>query len=549
MPLTRAGALVAAGLAAFAVAAAQTPPAADLVLLNAKVFTADPARPWEEAVAIRGDRIVDVGTTAALRRYADRARVVDLAGRVVVPGLNDAHTHVGARPPGASIQISGSDPTLDEVLAAVRKTAAETPAPQWIYGTIAERVLSDPKANRNALDAAAPGRIVKLSAWTGHGQILSTAAMRALAVGDREPDPPFGRYGRLATGEVSGLLEEYADVRANRRMAAAAGVDAIVASLRRLAVEAVGYGITTIQAMANSVPAGELVTLLPAADTPIRWRIIRFPIATAERDAPADLGALPAHPTPLITVSGTKWILDGTPIERLAAMQEPYADRPGWTGRLNLPAADLEAALRRAIDVGDQPLFHVVGDRGLDTLLSAMERLAPPARWQALRPRIEHGEFLNGARIERARRLGVVLVQNPAHFTIAAEMRQRYGATRAAATEAVRSVLAAGVPLAIGADGPLNPFLNMMFAIQNPANPGQALTREQVIAAYATGSAFAEFAEREKGRLAPGLLADVAVLTQDIFTVPADRLPATQAAMTIVGGRVVRDTITRNEAR
>jgi predicted amidohydrolase YtcJ len=279
--------------------------------------------------------------------------------------------------------------------------------------------------------------------------------------------------------------------------------------------------------------------MLPDVRIPLHWRIIRFPITLTEDDSPADFKALPRNPWPLITVSGMKWILDGTPVERLAAMNAPYADRSGWTGDLNLPPVDIDRALRRALETGDQPMFHVVGDRGIDLLLSSMERLAPAERWQPLRVRIEHGEFLTRDRFERAKRLGIVNVQNPAHFTIPEIMTARYGADRAAGVEPLKSIVAAGIPLALGGDGPLNPFLNMMFAISHPNNPSEALTREQVVTAYTSGSAYAEFAERERGQLKVGMLADVAVLSQDIFTVAADKLPATTSVYTIVDGKTV----------
>jgi predicted amidohydrolase YtcJ len=521
----------------------QSRDAADLILVNGHVFTADARMPWAEAVAVRGDRIVDVGTNAAVRQRADSGtRVVDVGGRVVIPGINDAHTHVGARPPGTVLKLA-NDPTLDDVVAALRSAAAAAPADQWIYGTIGAQALLDAKATRLVLDEAAPGRLVKLAAWTGHGNILSTAALRALGINDRDPDPPFGRYGRLPDGTTSGLLEEYADVRANRQLTALAGRTAVIDSLRRLANEAVGYGITTIQAMANSVPAAELQSMLGEASAPIRWRVIRFPVSLGEDDDRESLAPLSRQPSPLVTIGGTKWILDGTPIERLAAMNDAYADRSGWTGRLNLSPADIEAALRRALSAADQPMFHIVGDRGIDTLFSAMERLAGPEQWRPLRVRIEHGEFLTSARIARAKRLGIVNVQNPSHFTIRDEMRARFGVARAETAEAVKSLVEAGVPFALGADGPLNPYLNMMFAITHPNNPPEALSREQVVAAYTTGSAYAEFAERDKGRLAAGMLADIAVLTQDIFTVEVERLPATLSALTIVNGRIVRNTL------
>src|SRR6266508_3635298 len=302
---------VALALTTAVVVASQTPGAPDLILVNGRVFTADTRMLWAEAVAVRGDRIVDVGTNAAVRQRADSGtRVIDAGGRIVIPGINDAHTHVGARPPGAVLELA-DDPTLDNVVAAVRNAAALSPADQWIYGTIGARALLDPKATRRVLDESAPGRVVKLAAWTGHGNILSTAALRALGIGDRDPDPPFGRYGRLADGTTSGLLEEYADVRANRRMTALAGRTAAIESLRRLANDAVGYGVTTIQAMGNSLTAADLASELPEAATAVRWRVIRFPIALDEKDDRASYAAVPRVPAPLVTVSGVKWILDG----------------------------------------------------------------------------------------------------------------------------------------------------------------------------------------------------------------------------------------------
>ena len=144
--------------------ASQAPAAPDLILVNGRVFTADARMPWAEAVAVRGDRILDVGSNTAIRQGAGSGtRVIDLGGRVVIPGINDAHTHVGARPPGTVLKLS-DDPTLDDVIAAVRTAASSTPAGQWIFGTIGARALLDPKATRLVLDEAAPGRLVKLAA-------------------------------------------------------------------------------------------------------------------------------------------------------------------------------------------------------------------------------------------------------------------------------------------------------------------------------------------------------------------------------------------------
>jgi predicted amidohydrolase YtcJ len=518
------------------------PAVADLVLVNGRIFTVDPALPRVEAVAIRGDRIVARGTDAAVRTLAGPStRVVDAGGRVVIPGINDAHAHVGARPPGQVLRLAGDDPPLDEVIARVRETAAAAPEGAWIFGTFGERALSDPKATRFTLDEVAPRHRVKLAAWTGHGNLLNTAALRALGIGEKEPDPPFGRYPRRNDGVITGQLEEYADVRANRRMTGLAGRDGVVASLRELAGEAVSYGVTGIQAMANSVPARDLAEALALADTPIRWRVIRFPIALDAKDDPASLGPILPPASPLIRVSGVKWVLDGTPVERLAALKEPYADRGGWSGRLNLTPAQIEVILRRSLTAGEQVLFHATGDRTAAVVLDAMKQVAPASRWVTARLRLEHGDLLEPAAFDTAREMGVIVVQNPAHFTIGPLLAARLGPQRARSAQSIKALLAADVKFALGSDGPLNPFLNMMFAVTHPANPGQALTREQVVAAYTIGSAYAEFQERDRGSIVEGKLADLAVLSQDIFSIDPGRLPATRAVVTIVNGRVVRD--------
>jgi predicted amidohydrolase YtcJ len=153
--------------------------------------------------------------------------------------------------------------------------------------------------------------------------------------------------------------------------------------------------------------------------------------------------------------------------------------------------------------------------------------------------RIEHGDGLMEDLWPQARRLGVVVVQNPAHFTFPDVLVKRLGPERAARYQPVKSLAAAGIPLAIGSDGPLNPFLNLLWATTDPNHPAEALSREQAVVAYTRGSAYAEFAENEKGTLRPGYLADLAVLSADIFTIDAAKLPETESALTMVGGKVV----------
>ena len=240
-------------------------------------------------------------------------------------------------------------------------------------------------------------------------------------------------------------------------------------------------------------------------------------------------------------MSGTKWVLDGVPPERSAAMLAPYSDAPGTSGQMFFTAKEMEAMLRESLKSGDPFLAHLVGDRASATFLQAMEATGGAAVWASRRVRIEHGDGLTPDLIPVAKKLGVIVVQNPTHFTIGEMLVKRFGPKRAKLQMPFRTLLDAGIPLALASDGPLNPYLNLMFASTFPGKPDEALTREQAVIAYTLTSAYAEFAEKDKGSLVPGKLADLTVLSQDIFAVPAQALPSTESVLTMVGGRVVYD--------
>jgi len=291
--------------------------------------------------------------------------------------------------------------------------------------------------------------------------------------------------------------------------------------------------------MMTAYPIEAAASLVAAADVHVRVRLMDFPLI--------DMSAWQARPkpsagSPLVTISGTKWILDGTPVERLMFLRAPYEDKPGTRGRLNFSEDALKQFLRRALDAREQPLFHAVGDGAVEAVLRSLEATGGE-RWTPLRPRIEHGDMLGSRDFARAARLGVVVVQNPSHFMIADTFRERIG-DRIRETTRVADLVRSGVTFALGSDGLLNPFLNMMFATINAVNPSQALTVEQALIAYTAGSAAAEYADDRKGRIAPGMLADLAILSQDIFKVPPPELPRTSSVLTMVDGRIVVDRLT-----
>ena len=332
-----------------AVCGAQSAVAPDVVLLGGKVFTADSMHPWAEAIAIRGERVVAVGTSAEIRRLARPAtRVIDVGGRVVVPGINDAHDHVGDVPLGAEFRTSPSptpDPTAAQVLDSLRHIAARTPAGTWLKTNIGLTVLNDTTARRAALDGVAPGHPVILWTWWGHGTVLNSAALRALGIADSARDPLGGWYERDASGHVTGRLDEYAEWGALMRLYSTLPESALVAGLRAFADSSLRMGVTTVQNMAGYGAPALTVRAFRTAELPIRVRLIRWPTPNGTGRNEGEWDAVEVHPAARLTVSGRKWVLDGTPIERNALQRHAYPGRSDWHGRLDFPLDTVRAML------------------------------------------------------------------------------------------------------------------------------------------------------------------------------------------------------------
>jgi predicted amidohydrolase YtcJ len=517
----------------------------DLILTHGRIFTADSTRPWAEALAIHGERVVAVGTSVEVERLKTSAtRVIDLAGRTVIPGFNDAHIHVSLGWPGVKIATSPdpiSDPSRQVVADSLRAAVSRTPERTWISVSIGPLILDDTFARRPWLDSIAPQHPVRLAAGTGHGTILNSRALEVLGIADTVRDPLGGWYERGPDGRVTGLLHEYAQymVPPTERTVP---TPELMEAYRKGFSEVAGWGLTTLQDMEGTEPEAS-AALFSREDLPVRIRVMSFVHTTPTGRR---LGAYvpPERPSrigPMTYVSGVKYILDGSPVERFALMRRPYAGRPGWYGRLAFPIDTMRTILTEALQGDQQAMLHAVGDSTIALVLGLMTQLAPDSVWRARRVRLEHADMLAPDLIPVARRLGIVVVQNPSHLMIGSRFfAPAYGPDFVRWFQPVRSLLAAGIPLALGSDGPVNPFLNLMFAVTNP-HQEERLTLEQAVRAYTRGSAYAERMEQEKGTLAPGMLADLAVLSQDIFSVPVETLPGTTSVLTLVGGRVVHD--------
>jgi len=543
--------LIAIGLAAFLapLAAQQPAPAPDAILFNGKIFTSDAAHPYVQALAIRGPRIVATGDSAGIQALAGpRTRRIDLGGRLVIPGINDAHNHLGDNIAPANtvdLGLKTQDPAWPELREALSAKVAAVPKGAAIEATIGPKCFHNVQVTRDSLDKISRDDPVLLYTLTGHAYILNSAALAKLGIHEDQRDPMGGRYERSADGRLTGVVREYAALRVDRSFANLASEATALKEMHDVLLQAARWGITSIQDMSDAMEPGQAVALFEKTPTPIRIRVMRMPMTTpAGRDF-KEGRSLPPHPAPLITVSGTKWLLDGVPLEFTLDPRESHqhiAGPPFDSMFHDLPAtfpeSEMKSMLRESLEYNDPLLLHVSGYRSAAAMLDAMQSMGGAKVWNGKRVRFEHGDGLFPDLIPRVKELGIVVVQNPSHLNGGDLLG---GGNAFNEAQPVRSLLAVGIPVALGSDGPTNPYLNIMFAVTHPDRPSEAITREQAVVAYTLTSAYAEFAEKQKGSLEPGKLADLAVLSQDIFTIPAEALPGTESVLTMVGGKTVYD--------
>jgi predicted amidohydrolase YtcJ len=526
-------------------------PAPDTILFNGKIFTSD-GKQFVEALAIQGDRIEAVGDSEQIHKLAGSlTKQIDLGGRTVIPGLNDAHNHMRIRPADlVDLQFTAPNPKRPELMQAIATAVLKYPTGTFLSATISTAIFRDSTVDRATLDRVAPSHPVILTTFTGHASILNSAALTKLGIAENEPHPLGGRYERSGDGKLSGVLREYASVRASRKLADLTSDKDAIVELRETLADAAEHGITTLQVMSEKMTPARYVDLLKQVPTPLRVRIMRMPMTTSTgRDLKEGL-SMPRNPSPLITVSGTKWLLDGVPIEGTFAPRQGLVSSPArrtepFFGNLQMifPIKELDAMLRETIQTDDQLLVHVTGYAASAAMLDAMQTAGGEKVWATRRVRFEHGDALFPNLIPRVKQLGIIVVEQGTHLDMTGIAPEVMPRIRAEKSQPMRSLLAAGIPLVLSSDedGPSNPFLEIMLAIGHPNHPSEAISREQAVIAYTRTAAYAEFAEKEKGSLAPGKLADLAVLSQDIFTVPSDDLPKTVSVMTMVGGKMIYD--------
>jgi predicted amidohydrolase YtcJ len=550
-------------------------PAAEMVLTGGAVVTLDAAHPEAQAVAIRAGRIAAVGTDAEILALAGPAtRRIDLRGAMVLPGLTDAHGHVRALGEEIdNLDVRGAA-SVEAITRRVRERAARLPAGAWITGGGWDQTKWPGKAfpDHRPLSAAAPDRPVWLSRIDGHAGWANRKAMEIAGVGRATPDPEGGRIVRDAHGAPTGIFIDNATDLIEK--ARPAPTREQIKGWIRLALErCAAAGLTEVHdAGIDEEEVAAFRELADAGALPLRvylmWSGMNGRFFPAQGDRVSPLQRALQDP-PLInyrnrlTLRAVKLMIDGAMGSRGAVFFQDYADDPGNRGLFVMRPEEIEQATELGLRHGYQVCTHAIGDRGIHLTLEAYEqalravRAAPPADPEAAaqlrdpRLRIEHLQCVARDDIPLLARLGVIASMQPSHATSDMDWADdRVGIERGRGLYAWRWVLDAGVPIAAGSDFPVDPERPLIgihsgVTRQDLENrpeggwhPEQRMTLDEVLRAYTQGAAYAAFEEKEKGRIAPGMWADLTVLRQDLRAIPAERIAADPVAWTIVGGTI-----------
>jgi predicted amidohydrolase YtcJ len=543
---------------------------ADLVLTNGRIYTVEAARPWAEAVAIADGRIVAVGNKNEVESLAlPQTQVVDLGGKMAMPGFVDVHNHImmGGQAALFETQIPAGA-SVDGICSHVRTQAEKAVPGQWIvanqWGADMMTALNTEAALRK-LDVASLGHPVLLRDETLHNRWVNGEAMRLAGISDNQPDPPQGSFGRdPATGRLTGLLIESA-AGIVERAAANDFTEAMGEAAVARAVEIVNsFGVTAFQDAASVLPILKALTNLDSKGRLTAWAVTSLPLIEPSfmfgLSGDELLALRDRYRTAHVKPNFTKIFLDGVPGARTAAFHDAYvqdaAHPHGHRGEVLVTYPDLVKHIDKSEKLGMGLKIHCTGDYAVTEMLDAVEAVRHFNGPTGIRHHIAHASYMREEDVNRFAELGVVADLCPMIWyptTFLEGHKEVMGEERATRFWPIRSLKESGALLAGGSDWPVIPIpdpwngIEGMVTRQNPSGafPGISLWAEQAIGLadaieiYTINSARAMGLDAVIGSLAPGKSADIIVLDQNVFDVPSDRIADTKVLTTYFEGRPV----------
>jgi predicted amidohydrolase YtcJ len=556
-------------VSALSYAQTQPKPKADIIFLHGNIYTGVVGASTfhevqrAEAIAVHGDRIEAVGSeNDILKLKGPSTEVINLEGHFAMPGFNDAHVHLAdAGLQGLTVNLNGVQ-SLTEFRERIKARLATATPGEWIIGGGWDETLWPVKEvpTRWDIDEVTTDHPVLLERVDGHASVANTLALRMASITLASKDPQGGQIVRDTTGQPNGVLRDTAIGAVNRLIPAPSHAkrrEALEASLQDLAQ----WGVTSAQDNSVSQATWENFQVFEEIerDGKLTARISEWLRFDDSIDVLQQQRSSHPQTDPMLHTGMLKGFMDGSLGSHSAALLQPYADDPNNSGLPRYDQENLTQMTKDRVDAGFQIGFHAIGDKGVQMALDAFAEAEKDAHEKNIkatnggddyRLRIEHAQVTNPAQIAQFKKLKIIASMQPSHLLTDMNWASaRLGPERAAHSYSWSEFLNAGVPLAFGTDYPVehvNPFRGLYSAItrrsedgKNEYFPAQKLTVDQAIAAYTGGAAFAEFAEKDKGKLAPGMLADFVVLDRDITASVPAKILGTKVLRTVVGGKTV----------
>jgi predicted amidohydrolase YtcJ len=544
----------------------QRQPAADLIITNAKVWTVDKAIPSAQAVAILGERIVAVGSNGDVDAWRGaQTLVVDAGGKLLLPGFNDAHVHFISG--GAQLDnVQLNDATSSEEFARrIAEQARKIPKGQWIVGGDWDETKWNPAdlPTNKTIDAVTPDNPVFVSRYDGHMGLANSVAMRLAGIDKTTPDVPGGTIVRDTQGNPTGALKDAAMSYLDKAIPPLSRVQRLHAAQRALHLAA-SLGVTSVQDMnpdyadialySELLDRGELTARIYAAP----------PIALVGDQA--KIGVRHGFGSAFLRIGAVKGYADGSLGSRTAYFFEPFDDQKGdQIGNHGLLSEEMQPLTRMrnhmitADAAGIQVCTHAIGDQGISMILDLYAEITKAHGAADRRFRIEHAQHMAAKDFDRFDQLQVIASMQPYHAIDDGRWAEaRIGHDRASRTYAFRTFLNHGVRLAFGTDwnvAPLNPMLTIYAAVtratldgKHPDGwfPEQKLSVPEAVEAYTMGSAYAEFQDKIKGSITAGKLADMVLLSDDIFSIDPVNIREVTVLKTFIGGKLIWDSNAAN---
>jgi predicted amidohydrolase YtcJ len=534
---------------------AQSRPAADLIIRNAKVWTVDHSRPEAEAVAILGDRIVAVGSNQEIDAWRGPAtRVEDASGKRLVPGFNDAHVHFTSGGQQLdSIQLN--DVTSQQEFARrIAERAKKTPKEEWIRGGDWDETKWTPAQlpTKELIDALTPQNPIAVNRYDGHMILANSVALKLAGITAKTPDPDGGVIVRDAQGNPTGALKDAAADLVFKVIPDPTH-DQLRHAIERALAHAASVGVTSVQHMnpdyADIAIYNELLD-----EGKLTARIYAAPLIS-QVDDQVKIGIRHSFGGPYLRIGALKSYADGSLGSATAYFFEPFNDQPNNRGILSdamHPISLMRDRMMKADASNLQLCTHAIGDAGISAILDIYAEIDKAHGPRDRRWRIEHAQHMAAKDFDRFAQLHVIASVQPFHAIDDGRWAEgRIGHERASRTYAFRTFLDHGVRLALGTDwsvAPLNPMLTLYAATtratldgKNPNGwfPEQKLTIKEAIEAYTMGSAYAEFQDEVKGSITPGKLADMVLLSDDILAIDPVKIRDVKVMETWVGGKTV----------